>query len=47
MTTAIQNEPNNATEPVLFMAFELSENTWKLGFCSQGIRLMSLSRFPE
>ena len=32
MTTAIQNEPNNATEPVLFMAFELSENTWKLGF---------------
>ena len=32
MTTAIQNEHDNATEPVLFMAFELSENTWKLGF---------------
>ena len=32
MTTAIQNEHDNATEPGLFMAFELSENTWKLGF---------------
>jgi hypothetical protein len=32
MTTATQNEHYNAHEPVLFMAFELSEKTWKLGF---------------
>jgi transposase len=32
LTTATQNEPYNAHEPVLFMAFELSEKTWKLGF---------------
>jgi transposase len=31
-TTASQNEHYNAPEPVLFLAFELSENTWKLGF---------------
>ena len=35
MTTAIRNEhytKTHATEPVLFLAFELSEKTWKLGF---------------
>jgi transposase len=32
MTTATQNEHYNAHEPGLFMAFELSEKTWKLGF---------------
>ena len=32
MTTATRNEHYTAKEPVLFMAFELSENTWKLGF---------------
>ena len=32
MTTATQNEHYNAHEPVLFLAFELSEKTWKLGF---------------
>ena len=32
MTTATPNEHYNAHEPVLFMAFELSEKTWKLGF---------------
>ena len=32
MTTATQNEHDNAHEPVLFMAFGLSEKTWKLGF---------------
>jgi transposase len=32
MTTATQNEHYNAHEPVLFMAFELREKTWKLGF---------------
>jgi transposase len=32
MTTAPQKEHYNAHEPMLFMAFELSENTWKLGF---------------
>jgi transposase len=32
MTTATQNEHYNAHEPVLFMAFERSEKTWKLGF---------------
>ena len=31
-TTATQNEHYNAHEPVWFMAFELSEKTWKLGF---------------
>jgi transposase len=31
-TPATRNKHYNATEPVLFMAFELSENTWKLGF---------------
>jgi transposase len=35
MTTATQNEPYNANEPVGFMAFELSEKTWKLG-CTTG-----------
>ena len=35
MTTATHNEhytDTHATEPVLFLAFELSEKTWKLGF---------------
>jgi transposase len=35
MTTATRNEhytEAHATEPVLFLAFELSEKTWKLGF---------------
>ena len=32
MTAATQNEHYNAHAPVLFMAFELSEKTWKLGF---------------
>jgi transposase len=35
MTTATPNEhytAMHATEPVLFLAFELSEKTWKLGF---------------
>jgi hypothetical protein len=32
MTTATQNEHDNAHEPVLLMAFDLSEKTWKLGF---------------
>ena len=35
MTTATHNEHDTAThapEPVLFLAFELSEKTWKLGF---------------
>ena len=35
MTTATHNEhytETHATEPVLFLAFELSEKTWKLGF---------------
>jgi transposase len=32
MTTATQNEYHNAPAPVLFMACELSENTWKLCF---------------
>ena len=32
LTTATQNEPSNAPEPVLGMACELRENTWKLGF---------------
>ena len=31
-TTATHNEYAITTERVLFMAFELSENTWKLGF---------------
>ena len=31
-TTATHNEYGTTTERVLFMAFELSENTWKLGF---------------
>ena len=30
-TTATRNEHDNTPEAVLFMAFELSENTWKLG----------------
>src|SRR5262249_38810289 len=34
-TTATQNEPYNAHEPVMFMAFELSEKPWKLG-CTLG-----------
>jgi transposase len=32
MTTATHNAHYRATEPVLFVAFELSEKTWKLGF---------------
>jgi transposase len=32
MTTATHNTHYNTTEPVLFVAFELSEKTWKLGF---------------
>jgi transposase len=32
MTTATHNEPDTTSERVLFMAFELSEKTWKLGF---------------
>ena len=32
MTTATHNEHDTTPERVLFMAFELSENTWKLGF---------------
>ena len=35
LTTATRNEhytETHATEPVLFLAFELSEKTWKLGF---------------
>ena len=38
MTTATRNEhytETHATEPVLFLAFELSEKTWKLG-CTTG-----------
>ena len=32
ITTATQHEHYNAHEPVVFLAFELSEKTWKLGF---------------
>jgi transposase len=32
MTTATHNAHYNATAPVLFLAFELSEKSWKLGF---------------
>ena len=32
MTTATHNTHDKTPEAVLFMAFELSENTWKLGF---------------
>jgi hypothetical protein len=32
MTTATHAAHNTTMEHVLFMAFELSENTWKLGF---------------
>jgi transposase len=32
MTTATRNEHDNIPEAVLYMAFELSEHTWKLGF---------------
>jgi hypothetical protein len=32
MTTATHNEHDTTPERVLFMAFELSENTWKLDF---------------
>ena len=31
-TTATHHEHGTTTERVLFMAFELSEKTWKLGF---------------
>jgi len=31
-TTATHNEHDTTTERVLFVAFELSEKTWKLGF---------------
>ena len=32
MTTATHHTPYNAPVPVLFLAFELSEKSWKLGF---------------
>jgi hypothetical protein len=32
MTTVTHHEHHTTTERVLFLAFELSENTWKLGF---------------
>ena len=32
MTTATHNAHDTTTERVLFVAFELSEKTWKLGF---------------
>jgi transposase len=32
MTTATQHEHDNAHEAVLFLAFELGDNTWTLGF---------------
>jgi hypothetical protein len=32
MITAPHNEHDTTTERVLFVAFELSEKTWKLGF---------------
>jgi transposase len=35
MTTATRNEHYTAKEPVLFLAFELSEKSWKLG-CTSG-----------
>ena len=31
-TTATHHEHDNTTEGTLFVAFELSEKTWKLGF---------------
>jgi len=31
-TAAAHNEHGNTTEATLFVAFELSEKTWKLGF---------------
>src|SRR3977135_80485 len=31
-TAAVHNEHGNTTETTLFVAFELSEKTWKLGF---------------
>ena len=31
-TTATRHEHDNTPAAVLFMAFELSEKTWKLGF---------------
>src|SRR5258705_3783535 len=31
-TAAVHNEHGNTTEATLFVAFELSEKTWKLGF---------------
>ena len=31
MTTATNNQYDTTPERVLFMAFELSEKTWKLG----------------
>ena len=34
-TTAPQNEPENAPEPVGFLAFELSDQTWQRG-CTTG-----------
>jgi hypothetical protein len=35
MTTATRHEQDNTPAAVLFMAFELSEKTWKLG-CTMG-----------
>src|SRR6201981_4183438 len=32
MTTATHNKHDTTTERVLFVSFELSEKTWKLGF---------------
>ena len=37
MTTATHNEHDTTPERVLFVAFELSEKTWKLG-CHHGAR---------
>jgi hypothetical protein len=37
MTTATQNEHYNAHEPVLFMAFELSEKTLPVNFSVTGL----------
>ena len=41
MTTATHKEHYNASAPVLFLAFELSANPWKLGFTIDGTFLFS------
>ena len=38
MTTATHNQHDTTTERVLFMAHELSEKTWKLGFTTGLVR---------